>query len=85
MSDVSVASPTNIRRASTSRSGYHKPEPAWILQGIRRQKQLQKARVLLYDHGLPREDHTLKSLALQLLQHIEDLRAQEVGFETDSQ
>jgi hypothetical protein len=79
MSDVTVAYPKNTKRASTTHSGHHKPEPAWILNGIRSQKQLHKARVLLYDHGVPDVEHTLKSLATQLLRTIEELRVAEVG------
>lgn len=65
-------------RMSTSRSGRDRTEPAWITRGIRTQKPLQKARVLLYDHGAPDENHTLKLLAKRLLQTIEDLRQKEV-------
>jgi hypothetical protein len=78
MSNVTIATPKNIKRASTSQSGRHTTEPAWILNGIRSQKQLQKARVLLYDHGAPENEDTLKILATQLLQTIEKLRAEEV-------
>lgn len=65
-------------KASTSRSGRDRPEPPWITRDIRTQKQLQKARVLLYDHGVPDEKHTLKVLANQLLRSIEELRQKEV-------
>jgi len=66
------------KRTSTSRLGRDRKEPAWITRGIRTQKPLQKARVLLYDHGVPDENHTLKLLAKRLLQAIEDLRQKEV-------
>jgi hypothetical protein len=69
---------SNPRKTSTSWSGRDRTEPAWITRGIRTQKPLQKARVLLYDHGVPEENHTLKLLASRLLQSIEDLRRKEV-------
>ena len=55
-----------------------KIEPAWITRGIRNRKDLQKARVLLYDHGYPDEEDTLKKLATRLLQNIHELRRIEV-------
>jgi hypothetical protein len=78
MTPLSAAYSVPPKKSSTSRSGRDRLEPAWITRGIRDQKQLQKARVLLYDHGEPDEDHTLKKLASRLLQNIEDLRRKEV-------
>jgi len=49
-----------------------KLEPAWITRGIRMRSN--ETRVLLYDHGNPTEEDTLKTLALRLLKNIEDLR-----------
>ncbi|KAH6670519.1 hypothetical protein B0J14DRAFT_516061 [Halenospora varia] len=65
------------QKSPTSQSGRDKPEPCWLTRGIRDHKQLQKARVLLYDHGAPEDDHTLKGLATRLLKSIKDLRAKE--------
>lgn len=66
------------QKSPTSQSGRDKPEPCWLTRGIRDHKQLQKARVLLYDHGAPEDDHTLKGLATRLLKSIKGLRAKEV-------
>jgi len=49
-----------------------KLEPEWITRGIRMRSN--DARVLLYDHGIPTEEDTLKTLAVRLLKNIEDLR-----------
>jgi hypothetical protein len=46
-----------------------KVEPAWITRGIRNRNQ--KARVLLYDHGYPQDDDTLKKLANKLLENMQ--------------
>jgi hypothetical protein len=55
-----------------------KVEPAWITRGIRNRKDLHTARVLLYDHGYPEDDDTLKKLANKLLHNIHELRRIEV-------
>lgn len=53
-----------------------KTEPPWITGGIR--KELNMARVLLYDHGYPKNGDTLKRLAKRLLDNIKILRSIEV-------
>ena len=58
--------------AKVSGPNVDKLEPAWITRGIRMRSN--DTRVLLYDHGRPTEDDTLKTLALRLLKNIEDLR-----------
>ncbi|KAH8593695.1 hypothetical protein B0O99DRAFT_515442 [Bisporella sp. PMI_857] len=57
---------------NTPRAGGDMTEPAWITRGIR--ARANEARVLLYDHGVPKEEDTLKSFATRLLKNIEDLR-----------
>ncbi|TGO43329.1 hypothetical protein BHYA_0002g01340 [Botrytis hyacinthi] len=54
---------------------FHKRKPAWIVRDIRSHKDLSKARVLLYDHGYPKEGDTLKQLASRLLDSIRRLRS----------
>ncbi|KAF7942805.1 uncharacterized protein EAE97_006259 [Botrytis byssoidea] len=54
---------------------FHRRKPAWIVRDIRSHKNLSKARVLLYDHGYPKEGDTLKQLATRLLDSIRKLRS----------
>ena len=78
MAPVSPAfSVSPAMRTHTTRAGLDKQEPAWITRGIRNRKDLQHARVLLYDHGYPEENDTLKILANRLLEKIEELRRAE--------
>jgi hypothetical protein len=78
MAPISPAFPAPpTKKAHTSRSGLDKQEPAWITRGIRNRGDLRYARVLLYDHGFPEEDNTLKVLAHRLLEKIEELRRHE--------
>lgn len=61
-----------------SKKHFHRRKPAWIVRDIRSHKNLSKARVLLYDHGYPKEGDTLKQLASRLLNSIRKLRSIEV-------
>ncbi|TGO92257.1 hypothetical protein BPOR_0007g00410 [Botrytis porri] len=54
---------------------FHKRKPAWIFRDIRSRKDLSMARVLLYDHGYPKDGDTLKQLASRLLDSIRKLRS----------
>ncbi|THV53682.1 hypothetical protein BGAL_0044g00070 [Botrytis galanthina] len=58
-----------------SKKHFHRRKPAWIVRDIRSHKNLSKARVLLYDHGYPKEGDTLKQLASRLLDNIRKLRS----------
>ncbi|TEY81838.1 hypothetical protein BOTCAL_0031g00300 [Botryotinia calthae] len=49
--------------------------PPWIVRDIRSRKDLSMARVLLYDHGYPKDGDTLKQLATRLLDSIRKLRS----------
>lgn len=53
--------------------------PPWIVRDIRSRRDLSMARVLLYDHGDPKDGDTLKQLATRLLDSIRKLRSIEVG------
>ncbi|TGO71257.1 hypothetical protein BELL_0601g00060 [Botrytis elliptica] len=54
---------------------FHKRRPAWIVRDIRSRKELSMARVLLYDHGYPKDGDTLKQLASRLLESVRKLRS----------
>ncbi|TGO22518.1 hypothetical protein BPAE_0164g00050 [Botrytis paeoniae] len=54
---------------------FHKGKPAWIVRDIRSRKDLSMARVLLYDHGYPKDGDTMKQLASRLLDSIRKLRS----------
>ncbi|KAH8674577.1 hypothetical protein BGZ60DRAFT_526534 [Tricladium varicosporioides] len=77
LAPVNAAFSSPPQKSPASQSGQDKLEPCWLTRGIRGHEQLQKARVLLYDHGAPEDDHTLKGLAIRLLKSIKDLRAKE--------
>ncbi|KAM0142996.1 hypothetical protein ACHAO1_000830 [Botrytis cinerea] len=49
--------------------------PPWIVRDIRSRRDLSMARVLLYDHGDPKDGDTLKQLATRLLDSIRKLRS----------
>ena len=42
--------------------------PSWVTQALR--ERIPCARVLIYNHGKPKEDDNLDSLATKLLEHI---------------
>ncbi|ESZ92794.1 putative ankyrin repeat-containing protein [Sclerotinia borealis F-4128] len=50
-------------------------EPAWILRDIRSHEDMDMVRVLLYDHGYPKDGDTLKQLANRLLDNVKKLRS----------
>jgi hypothetical protein len=78
MTPVSLAYSSSTRSPHVLSGTVDKVEPAWITRGIRNRKDLRKARVLLYDHGYPEDDDTLKKLANRLLHNIDELRRIEV-------
>jgi hypothetical protein len=78
MTPVSPAYSTSARSPDVLNTTVDKVAPAWITRGIRNRKEFGKARVLLYDHGYPEEEDTLKKLATRLLHNIHELRRIEV-------
>ncbi|KAF7559395.1 hypothetical protein G7046_g4757 [Stylonectria norvegica] len=52
-----------------------RPAPSWVRQGIRREVDV--ARILLYEHPEPREGTTLSSLADEFLEELQELRSRE--------
>ncbi|KAI9647362.1 hypothetical protein NHQ30_003747 [Ciborinia camelliae] len=72
MALVTPAYSQSPSKQSTMKS-LNRMDPPWITGGIR--KDLHMARVLLYDHGFPKDGDTLKQLANRLLDNIGKLRS----------
>lgn len=77
MAFVSPAYSGSPSKQSTTKS-LNRMEPAWITRDIRSREDLYMARILLYDHGHPKDSDTLKHLASRLLDNIRKLRSLEV-------
>jgi hypothetical protein len=64
-------------RADGDDSSQYASGPSWITRALR--EKIPCARVLIYNHGKPKEDDDLDSLATKLLEHVISERKDDVG------
>ncbi|KAF5558410.1 hypothetical protein FMEXI_384 [Fusarium mexicanum] len=65
----------SMRDAEGAASDADRPAPSWVRQGLRRE--VDRARILLYEHPSTTEDTRLSTLADALLEELESLRKRE--------